>query len=146
MDARGVPLSIVVTGANCHDVKQLAALLDARVIGPLSDESGTPPTQNLCADAGYTGEAADQTIRSHGLVPHVRSRKDEHTAKVANEGYKPRRWVVEVSHSWFTRFRKLLVRYEKTASSFLYLHYLAAAIIAFRKAVPLYGPYRKATC
>ena len=26
---------------------------------------------------------------------------------------KARRWVVEVAHSWFNRFRKLLVRYEK---------------------------------
>jgi hypothetical protein len=44
--------------------------------------------------------------------------------------------VVEVSHSWFNRFRKLLVRYEKLARSVLALNHLAAAIIAFRK-VPL---------
>ncbi|MFN9728664.1 transposase, partial [Acidovorax sp.] len=39
-------------------------------------------------------------------------------------------------HSWFNRFRKLLVRYEKLERSFLALNHLAAAIIAFRK-VPL---------
>jgi putative transposase len=44
--------------------------------------------------------------------------------------------VVEVAHSWFNRFRKLLVRYEKLERSFLGLNHLAAAIIAFRK-VPL---------
>ena len=49
---------------------------------------------------------------------------------------KARRWVVEVMHSWFNRFRKLLVRYEKLERSFLALNHLAAAIIAFRK-VPL---------
>lgn len=42
-------------------------------------------------------------------------------------------WVVEVAHSWLNRFRKLLVRYEKLARSFLALNQLAAAIIAFRK-------------
>ena len=47
-----------------------------------------------------------------------------------------RRWIVEVAHSWFNRFRKLLVRYEKLEHSFLGLNHLAAAIIAFRK-VPL---------
>nr|MBP8134508.1 transposase [Zoogloea sp.] len=47
-----------------------------------------------------------------------------------------RRWIVEVAHSWFNRFRKLLVRYEKLERSFLALNHLAAAIIAFRK-VPL---------
>jgi hypothetical protein len=45
-------------------------------------------------------------------------------------------WVVEVCHSLFNRFRKLLVRYEKLERSFLALNHLAAAIIVFRK-VPL---------
>lgn len=41
--------------------------------------------------------------------------------------------MVEVCHSWFNRFRKLLVRYEKLECSFLALNHIAAAIIAFRK-------------
>ena len=41
--------------------------------------------------------------------------------------------VVEVCHSWFNRFRKLLVRYEKLERSFVVLNHIAAAIIAFRK-------------
>jgi len=41
-----------------------------------------------------------------------------------------------VAHSWFNRFRKLLVRYEKLEHSFVALNHLAAAIISFRK-VPL---------
>ena len=46
---------------------------------------------------------------------------------------KARRWVVEVAHSWFNRFRKLLVRYEKLDRNFLALNHLAASIMAFRK-------------
>ena len=34
------------------------------------------------------------------------------------------RWVVEVAHSWFNRFRKLLVRYQKLDRSFLALNHL----------------------
>ena len=41
--------------------------------------------------------------------------------------------MVEVAHSWFNRFRKLLVRYEKLDRSFLALNHLAASIMAFRK-------------
>jgi hypothetical protein len=37
------------------------------------------------------------------------------------------------AHSWFNRFRKLLVRYEKLDHSFIALNHLAASIIAFRK-------------
>jgi hypothetical protein len=40
---------------------------------------------------------------------------------------------VEVCHSWFNRFRKLLVRYDKLERSFMALNHIAAAIIAFRK-------------
>jgi transposase len=62
-------------------------------------------------------------------TPHVRSRTEERRTK---KRYPPRRWVVEVAHSWFNRFRKLLVRYEKTHRSFMALNMLAAAIISFR--------------
>ena len=41
--------------------------------------------------------------------------------------------VVEVAHSWFNRFRKLLVRYEKLDRSFMALNHLAASIMALRK-------------
>jgi transposase len=46
--------------------------------------------------------------------------------------------VVEVAHSWFNRFRKLLVRYEKLAERYEALLHMAAAIIAFRKAGFIY--------
>ena len=41
--------------------------------------------------------------------------------------------AVEVAHSWFNRFRKLLVRYEKLDRSFMALIHLAASIMALRK-------------
>ena len=49
--------------------------------------------------------------------------------------------MVEVCHSWFNQFRKLLVRYEKSLKSYLALTHLAAAIIVFRRTTFLYGPY-----
>src|SRR3972149_9285109 len=55
VDGIGVPLSIIVTGANRHDVSQLAAVLDGRVVSP---PEGT--VQNLCAYKGYTGEPAKE--------------------------------------------------------------------------------------
>ena len=47
-----------------------------------------------------------------------------------------RRWVVEVCHRLFNRFRELLVRYEKLERSLVALNHVAAAIIALRM-VPL---------
>ena len=131
MDGRGVPLSIIVTGANRHDVSQLAAVLDAIVV-----VRPTPPerrSKHLCADAGYTGAPALRTIEEHGYIPHVKGRGQEAAEKRQHPIRRAKRWIVEVAHSWFNRFRKLLVRYEKLERSFLGLNHLAAAIIAFRK-------------
>ena len=132
MDGRGVPLSLVVTGANEHDVTQLDAVLQAIMV-----KRKTPPTRrskHLCADAGYRGRRGigdhrDRTATS--LMSSVAAR--EAAAKRRNPAKKARRWVVEVCHSWFNRFRKLLVRYEKLERSFVALNHIAAAIIAFRK-------------
>ena len=127
-------MSLVVTGANTHDVTQLDAVLQGVVV-----KRPVPRIRrhkHLCADAGYRGRQARETIESHGYIPHVVSRPKEAAAKRRHPSKKARRWVVEVCHSWFNRFRKLLVRYEKLDRSFIALNHLAAAVIAFRK-VPL---------
>ena len=66
VDGRGVPLSIIVTGANRHDVSQIAAVLDAIVVvrpTPLQGQ-GWPP--------GYFelfGSIDDETFTVHAQPP-----------------------------------------------------------------------------
>ena len=124
-------MSLIVTGANRHDVTQLEGVLDAIMV------RRTPPPRrrhkHLCADAGYVGAPALATMERHGYIAHVKGRGQEARELRADPNRRARRWVVEVAHSWFNRFRKLLVRYEKLERSFLALNHLAAAIIAFRK-------------
>ncbi|WP_086003133.1 IS5 family transposase [Polaromonas sp. JS666] len=134
VDGRGVPLSLVVTGANEHDVTQLDAVLQTIMVKRKTP--GARRSKHLCADAGYRGRRALEIIESHGYIPHVVDRGKEADAKRRDPTKKARRWVVEVCHSWFNRFRKLLVRYEKLKRSFVALNHIAAAIIALRK-VPL---------
>ncbi|CDS55320.1 Mobile element protein [Polaromonas sp. CG9_12] len=131
VDGRGVPLSIVVTGANRHDVSQLEAVLD----GVMVNRPDPPQIRNkhLCADAGYTGAPALKVIEEHGYIPHVKGRGQEADELKRDPTKRARRWVVEVAHRWFNRFRKLLVRYEKLDRSFMALNHLAASIMALRK-------------
>lgn len=133
MDERGVPLSIVVTGANRHDVSQLELVLDEIIIARPDTE------QHLCADKGYTGVPAQKAIKDRNYIPHIKQRGEEIQEKKDNPEFKCRRWIVEVAHSWFNRFRKLLVRYEKLTNTYEALLHMAAAIIAFRKAGVIYG-------
>jgi putative transposase len=134
VDGRGVPLSLIVTGANVNDGKRLDEVLQAIMVKPASPRQRR--SKHLCADAGSRSAENRRIIERHGYIPHVVDRRQEARAEQRNPAKKARRWVVEVCHSWFNRFRKLLVRYEKLERSFVALNHLAAAIIAFRK-VPL---------
>jgi transposase len=128
VDGHGVPLSLIVTGAHRHDVSQLAAVLDAIIV------SLPKGKRFLYADKGYSGEPAHKQITSRGYIPRVTQKKRKRGRPPKN-----RRWVVEATHSWFNRFRKLLVRYEKLVESYEALVCLAAAIICWRKVVVIYG-------
>ena len=133
MDGRGVPLSIVVTGAHRHDFSQLEMVLDEIII------ERPKGRQHLCADKGYSGNPALRAIKERKYIPHVKQRGQEIQEKKTNPRFKARRWVVEVTHSWFNRFRTLLVRYEKFIETYEALLQMAAAMIAFRKAGVIYG-------
>ena len=136
MDGCGVPLAAVLTGANRHDITQIENVLDGIVV---TRPQSTPEVlQHLCADKAYDSAKARDAIEDQGFVPHVRSRGEEKREKETN-GQKARRWVVEACFSWLNRFRKLLVRYEKTNESYFALVCLACAIIAWRKTITIYG-------
>ena len=124
---------MVIAAANRNDVTQLAAVLEGKVVCQVLGADGVWVEENLCADNGYAGKEADALMRGAGYIPHVVPRAEEKKSGDVPEGYRARRWVVEVSHSWFNLFRKLTIRYEKKAKNWLALHQLAACVIALRK-------------
>ena len=130
-DENGLPLAVVLSGANTHDVKLLEDTLDHIVA--LRPEADEEHPQNLCLDAGYTGSG--EKVHSHGYTPHIRPRGEEKKELERNPDFRARRWVVEVTHSFFNRFRKLLVRYEKKAVNYLALVQFACAVIVWRKLI-----------
>ena len=97
------------------------------------------PTEILCMDPGYVGCEALVTPPKHHYQQNLKSRRQESDAKANTPGHKARRWVVEGTHSWFNRFRKLLVSFEKTEASYLGLLFLAAAMTCWRQTVTIYG-------
>ena len=132
VDEHGIPLSIVVSGAHRHDSAKLEELLEVRVIRMEQGED-----QNLCLDAGYVGK--QEVVTESGYLPHIRSRGEENEQKGKDPSFKPRRWIVELCHSWFNRFRKLSPRYEKTTRSYMGLVMLAATMIVLNKVMIIYG-------
>jgi putative transposase len=74
VDGIGVPIAMVVTGANRHDVPRLETLLDSIVI-ERPDPFEHP--QNLCLDKGYCGEPALEAVVLRGFIPQIKSRGEE---------------------------------------------------------------------
>lgn len=128
VDARGVPLAIVVSGANTHDKVMLEELLGSLVVRRPDPAAAA---QNLCADKGYDYPDTRAAVVDMGYEPHIRARGEEKAAR--RKGHRARRWVVEACHSWLNRFRKILVRFEKKACNALGLLMFASAIIAWRQ-------------
>lgn len=62
------------------------------------------------------------------MVPWIRGRRDE--SKVRHEGGTARRWVVERSHSWFNRYRRLLIRWERRADTYLAMLHFACGLMS----------------
>jgi len=130
-DGRGVPLATVLSGANRPDMKRLAELLDAQVY-----EVPVVGERHLCLDRGYDYAACRETAAAHGYTAHIppkRSKAHPLPAPGDLARHPPRRWVVEVAHSWFNRFRRLLIRWDKQAANYLGFVQLAACLIIYRK-------------
>jgi putative transposase len=132
VEAKGVPLAIEVGPANRHDVKMLAATLDGVIVErPVPSEQ---EKQHLCLDKAYAGEPSQEVGQQRGYEVHVPDKANAKQKRKRKGGRrKARRWVVEVTHSWLNRFRRLLVRWEKKKANYLSMLYFACAIICWRK-------------
>jgi len=88
--------------------------------------------QNLCLDKGYDFDEVRDLVEEFGYTAHIRARGEEAKKIAERAGFKARRWVVERTHSWMNRFRRILIRWEKKAQNYLGLLHLVCAIITFR--------------
>jgi len=88
----------------------------------------------FCLDGGYNYQICRDTVETHNYIPHIRTRGEEIDDQKNDPNKVPRRWVVEVTHSWLNRFRLVLVRFEKLLSRHLGLLQLACTYIVLKRA------------
>lgn len=135
MGARGIPLILVASGPNVHESCLLRATLGA-IVCP-RPVPGSECIETLCADAAYDGFPALAVSRIRNYRLNVKTRRQESDEQREYPGHQARRGVVERTHSWLNRFRKLLVSFEKTEAYCTALLSLAAAPICWRKTIPI---------
>lgn len=127
-----MPISLVVDGANRHDMKLTQDTLEGIAIERPAPTPRHP--QHLCLDKGYDYDEVDQLVGAYGYTAHIRRIGEDATARRAILGYRARRWVVERTHSWLNRFRRLLIRWEKRVANYEALLHFASAWICFHAA------------
>jgi len=131
-DGNGIPLALKVDGANRHDKKLFKDTVTSIVIERPSPTEQNP--QNMALDKGYDFPDIRDLVTSLNYIGHIKSRGEEINDKALIPNYRARRWVVERTHSWMNRFRRILIRWEKKAICYLAFLYFACAWIVFRAA------------
>jgi transposase len=123
VDTLGQLLALVVTPANEQDRAQVEQL--ARQVQEVTDQA----VELAYVDQGYTGEQAAQAAAQHEIRLEVVKLRE------AKRGFVllPRRWVVERSFAWATRFRRLARDYERLPQTLAGLHFLAFAVLMLRR-------------
>src|SRR5215468_10698865 len=127
VDTLGHLLTLCVTAADEQDRAQVAALAE-RV------QAETGETVEIAyVDQGYTGENAADAAEEHGIKLEVVK------LPTAKRGFVllPRRWVVERSFGWMSRFRRLARDYERLPETLAGLHILAFAILMLKNVVEI---------
>ncbi len=88
--------------------------------------------QGLCLDAAYDNKEIRELADEFAFTAHIRGRREEAEAIKREAGFRARRWVVERTHSWLNRFRRILTRWEKRADTYLAMLHLACGLITWR--------------
>jgi putative transposase len=130
-DGSGVPIGIAISGANTHDMRLTEETLDSV---PIKAPDPGIVAQNLCLDKGYDYDDVRTTVAEFGYTAHIPIRGTESKQRREIPEYRARRWVVERTHSWMNRFRRLLIRWEKKADNYLAMIHLACAHITYSAA------------
>ena len=129
-EADGVPIGLAVEGANRNDFKMVKATLESIPVQRPKPSRRNP--QGLCLDKGYDYQEARDLAKEFWYTAHIRARREEAQALKHQVGFKARRWVVERTHSWMNRFRRILTRWEKKVENYVGLLHLVCAIITYR--------------
>lgn len=119
VDTLGYLLALVVTPANEQERDQVGEL--CRQVQEVTGDN----VEVAWVDQGYTGEEPEAAASEHGI------RLEVIRLPGARKGFVllPRRWVIERSFAWKSRFRRLVRDYERLPETLAGLHFVAFACL-----------------
>lgn len=125
VDAVGLPLGGYLTPAN---------ELDYQHVLPLVDHLAWLPAEVL-ADRGYDAKANRDGLTQRGITPKISHRNPPGGGR-QRDPLGRHRWPVERTTSWINAYRRLLIRWDRTATHHQAFYTLACCLICARNLQP----------
>lgn len=129
VDTLGCLLALVITPASVDERRAVAEL-----VRKVQEETGDS-VELAYVDQGYTGEAVAEEAQREGIRLEVVSLPETKRGFVLL----PRRWVVERSFAWSSRFKRLAKDYERLPEVLAGLH----AVVFCTLMLAALGPWLK---
>ncbi|QHI99504.1 IS5 family transposase [Xylophilus rhododendri] len=115
VDSLGLVVALVITGAHVHDSVAAQTLMQQAC-------AKTCTIKHLYADSSYGGRCAKAIAKQHNIEVHIVRRcqrlpADEPDLPAQSFGAQPKRWIVERTHAWNEKCRRLVMHHDRTDSS-----------------------------
>ena len=127
--ADGLPLAVAITGANRHDSMLVEPILDG--LSPVKGRGRGRPRRRpvkLHADKAYDNRRVRRYLRRRGITARIARIGVDSSERLGRH-----RWVVERTISWLLAFRRLAIRYDRSAATITALATLAITVICARR-------------
>lgn len=129
VDGKGIPLSVMTSGANVHDSMVFEELLDS--ITPIKRPGRGRPRkrpEKLHADKAYDDKKCARVLKKRGIKRRIARKGVESSQKLGRH-----RWVVERTFSWLGQNRRMSKDYERLCASAEALVYAAMIRLMVRR-------------
>ena len=127
--ADGLPLAVAITGANRHDSMLVEPILDS--LSPVKGRGRGRPRRRpvkLHADKAYDNKRVRRYLRRRGITARIARIGVDSSERLGRH-----RWVVERTISWLLAFRRLAIRYDRSAATITAVVTLAVTVICARR-------------
>jgi transposase len=127
--ADGLPLAVTVTGANRHDSMLVEPILDGLVPVKAQGRDVHGAVRSSCTQTRPRAfERVRRYLRRRGITARIARIGVDSSDRLGRH-----RWVVERTISWLLAFRRLAIRYDRSATTITAVATLAITIICARR-------------
>ena len=124
VDARGLPVAVDTAPANRHESHLVQRMFDFMLPADKPDR--------IIGDKAYDDDALDARLEEQGIemISPNRSNRKRKTQDGRPLRRYSRRWTVERTIAWFQHFRRLCIRWERSAALFQgFLHFTCTLML-----------------